>query len=92
MLDEQGRIIDDVLFSRESADSFFIVPNAATTPRVVEWLEKWNEPGATIENLSDAAYNPQIAEVEALTNDPIPEPPTNFALGKPVTCRNDAGR
>lgn len=45
----------------------------------------------TIENLSDEPYNPQIAEVEALTNDPIPEPPTNFALGKPVTCRNDAG-
>lgn len=53
MLDEEGRIIDDVLFSRDAADDFFVVPNAATTHRVVEWLERWNEPGATIENLSD---------------------------------------
>ncbi len=53
MLDEQGRIIDDILFSREAADSFFIVPNAATTDKVIRWMERWNEPGATITNLSD---------------------------------------
>jgi len=68
LLDEEGRIIDDVLFDREAPDSFFIVPNAATTPRVVRWLERWNEPGATIENLSDdffciALQGPRSAEV-----------------------------
>lgn len=70
MLDEEGRIIDDVLFSRDGADSFFIVPNAATTPRVLDWLERWNEPGATIENLSDdhfciALQGPKADEVLA---------------------------
>jgi aminomethyltransferase len=56
MLDEHGRIIDDILFARESADSFFIVPNAATTPRVVEWFEKHNDKRATIDNLSDGMF------------------------------------
>jgi aminomethyltransferase len=53
MLDTEGRIIDDVLFDKEAPDSYFIVPNAATTLEVVRWLEEWNEEGATIQNLSD---------------------------------------
>ncbi len=56
MLDERGRIIDDILFARESADSFFIVPNAATTPAVVKWFESHNEKRATIDNLSDGMF------------------------------------
>ena len=45
----------------------------------------------TIENLSDAPYNPQIAEVQALTFDDIPEPPENFALGATAGYFNAAG-
>ncbi len=56
MLDDHGRIIDDILFARESADSFFIVPNAATTPRVVKWFEGHNAKGARIDNLSDGMF------------------------------------
>jgi aminomethyltransferase len=56
MLDERGRIIDDILFARESADSFFIVPNAATTPAVVKWFENHNDKHATIDNLSDGMF------------------------------------
>lgn len=56
MLDEQGRIIDDILFARESADSFFVVPNAATTPRVVKWFEQHNAKGAQIDNLSEGMF------------------------------------
>ncbi len=37
-----------------------------------------------VENLSDAAYNPQIAELQAFTFDEVPEPPTNYALGGAV--------
>ncbi len=73
MLDESGRIIDDILFARESADSFFIVPNAATTPRVVKWFESHNAKGARIDDLSDgmfclAVQGPRAAEtVQKLT-------------------------
>ncbi len=56
MLDEEGRIIDDILFDKEAADSYFIVPNASTTPAVVRWLERWNQHGATIENRSDDTF------------------------------------
>lgn len=55
-LDEQGKIIDDIIFGRESADSFFMVPNAATTRRVVEWLAQQNRWGANIDNLSDGLF------------------------------------
>jgi hypothetical protein len=44
-----------------------------------------------IENLSDAAYNPQIAEVQALTFDELPELPENFALGAVAGFFNAAG-
>ncbi len=45
----------------------------------------------TIENLSDAAYNPQIAEVQALTLDELPEPLENFALGAVAGYFNATG-
>lgn len=56
MLDERGHIIDDILFARESPDSFFIVPNAATTPKVVSWFERHNDKGAVVDNLSDGLF------------------------------------
>lgn len=56
MLDENGRIIDDILFARESAHSFFVVPNAATTPKVVKWFHDHNDKKAQIDNLSDDMF------------------------------------
>jgi aminomethyltransferase len=56
MLDDRGRIIDDILFARESADSFFVVPNAATTPKVVRWFHDHNDAHAEIDNLSDEMF------------------------------------
>lgn len=56
MLDERGKIIDDILFARESAESFFVVPNAATTPTVVKWFHEHNDKHATIDNLSDGMF------------------------------------
>jgi len=38
----------------------------------------------TVENLSNEAYNPQIAELQAFTNDEVPEPPVNLALNAPA--------
>ena len=38
----------------------------------------------TVENLSDQPYNPQIAELQAFTNDDVPEPPVNLALNAPA--------
>ncbi len=42
----------------------------------------------TVENLSNDAYNPQIAELRALTFDPLPE---NLAAGKLVGCYDASG-
>ncbi|MDA7888485.1 discoidin domain-containing protein [Akkermansiaceae bacterium] len=44
-----------------------------------------------IENLSDEAYNPQIAEVEALTLDELLERPVNFAQGALAGFFNSVG-
>lgn len=44
-----------------------------------------------IENLSDDPYNPQIAEVEALTFDALPERPENLALGAAAQFFNAIG-
>jgi len=38
LLDEQGRIIDDTIVSRLEEEVFLLVPNAATTARVRDWL------------------------------------------------------
>ena len=41
-----------------------------------------------VENLSNEAYNPQIAELRAFSLSP---PPSNLATGKPVTCHDSLG-
>ncbi len=38
MLDEEGRIIDDMIGTWLDEETFFVVPNAATTETVKEWL------------------------------------------------------
>ena len=40
LLDEQGHIIDDTIVSRLEEDVFLLVPNAATTARVRDWLTR----------------------------------------------------
>ena len=40
ILDEQGRIIDDTIAMAIAEDEFLVVPNAATTGRVSDWIRK----------------------------------------------------
>jgi aminomethyltransferase len=51
---EGGGIIDDCIVYRRSEDRFLLIPNAANTPPVLEWLEKWSpgEPQVRMENVT----------------------------------------
>ncbi len=54
MLDEQGRIIDDMLVTPLQDDIYLVVPNAATTGTIMEWMKKHKAdfPDVVITNLS----------------------------------------
>jgi len=39
ILDDQGRIMDDTIITVLGEDEFFMVPNAATTPKMRKWIE-----------------------------------------------------
>jgi aminomethyltransferase len=39
ILDDQGRILDDTIVTPLGQDEFFMVPNAATTPKIRKWIE-----------------------------------------------------
>lgn len=39
ILDDQGRILDDTIVTVLGKDEYFMVPNAATTPRIRKWVE-----------------------------------------------------
>jgi len=53
ILDEQGRILDDVIAFRLGADELLLVPNAATTVRIEAWLAAHiDDFNATLENRS----------------------------------------
>lgn len=54
MLNDDGKIIDDMIATRISDDEFFIVPNAATTEKVYRWFNEHNEHNVKIEIVSDA--------------------------------------
>lgn len=38
LLDEQGRILDDLILTKLAADDYFVVCNASTRPKVVDWI------------------------------------------------------
>ena len=53
-LNEQGKIIDDTILYRISGERYFIVPNAATTDIIFNWLKKNSSDfDVNIENVSD---------------------------------------
>lgn len=74
---EDGGILDDTILYCRRADSFLLVCNAANTPAVLEWLRRWQEPGARVA-LHDrtaatgmlALQGPQAAEHLACLADP----------------------
>jgi len=39
ILDDQGRILDDTIVTVLGEDEYFMVPNAATTPKIRKWVE-----------------------------------------------------
>jgi aminomethyltransferase len=39
ILDDQGRILDDTIVTVLGEDEYFMVPNAATTPKIRKWIE-----------------------------------------------------
>jgi len=39
ILDEQGRILDDTIVTVLGPDEYFMVPNAATTPKMHKWVQ-----------------------------------------------------
>jgi len=51
ILDEQGHIMDDVIFGRLSEDRWIMVPNAGTAPMIYDWVKKHAD-NCTVENRS----------------------------------------
>ncbi len=44
LLDDQGRIIDDLIITKISKDDFFIVCNASTRQKVIAWISERKRP------------------------------------------------
>lgn len=53
ILDERGMIMDDTIVTRLGDDEYLVVPNAATTAKVLAWIRSHSE-GAEVIDLSDA--------------------------------------
>ncbi|UCE90885.1 MAG: glycine cleavage system aminomethyltransferase GcvT [Methanobacteriota archaeon] len=53
ILDSEGRILDDTIVTRTGEDEFLVVPNAATTSKMLAWIGSHAE-GAEVIDLSDA--------------------------------------
>lgn len=52
ILNESGKIIDDTIVYRLAEREYLLVPNASTTPKVLEWIMR-NSDGQEVVNLSD---------------------------------------
>ncbi len=55
LLNEEGGIIDDLIITRLSEDSFFAVINAGCKDKDIEWIKSQLPPSLTFENLEDRA-------------------------------------
>jgi aminomethyltransferase len=53
ILDDDGKIIDDVIVYRVREDTFLLVPNASMTGRVFDWIDKHRE-GQDLSDVTDA--------------------------------------
>ena len=53
---QEGGIIDDCIVYRREDERFLLIPNAANTPAVLEWLARWapGEDEARIEDVTDS--------------------------------------
>src|SRR3990167_2687253 len=70
LLDEQGRILDDMIVYHIGGGTYFTIPNAATTPMVATWVRDQNTKGVTIADRSDdffclALQGPRAVDVLA---------------------------
>lgn len=76
---EEGGIIDDCIVYRNDEEDFLLVPNAANTAAVTEWLDHWNTKPNTVsitditaETAMIAVQGPQaIPMLNAITADDI---------------------
>lgn len=55
ILNEQGRIMDDTIVTPLGPDEFFMVPNAATTNTIREWVQKHASGQEVVDMSSDLA-------------------------------------
>ncbi len=71
---EDGGIIDDCIVYRRAEDAFLLIPNAANTAAVTDWLSRHNTQGALISDLTAdtamiAVQGPQaVSMVDALSD------------------------
>ncbi len=56
LLDEHGRILDDMIVYNLGGGTYFTIPNAATTPMVATWIRDQNTMGVTITDRSDELF------------------------------------
>jgi aminomethyltransferase len=67
LLDGQGRIIDDLIVTKLSPDSFFVVCNASTRPKVIDWISGRKMPFQFTDMTADfsclAIQGPKAAEL-----------------------------
>ena len=83
LLTEQGTVLDDLIVFRLSADTFYLVVNAATTPTDAAWIRAHLSPDTTFADESAATakfdvQGPQAPAVLAALGAPPAELPRYF--------------
>ena len=58
---EEGGIIDDCIVYRNGEEDFLLIPNAANTAAVTEWLDRWNTKPETVSITNITADTAMIA-------------------------------
>ena len=58
---EEGGIIDDCIVYRNSEEDFLLIPNAANTAAVTDWLDRWNTKPDTASIINVTAETAMIA-------------------------------
>lgn len=77
ILNERGKIIDDTIVYRLGEEEYLLIPNAATTDRVVEWIEE-HRSSEVVENISSrvaciALQGPMAVNIlQRLTSEDVP--------------------
>ena len=58
---EDGGIIDDCIVYRNGEEDFLLIPNAANTAAVIDWLDRWNTKPDTVSIINITAETAMIA-------------------------------